>query len=408
MGGRCGPPSTGCAITGGRSLNAQATAEDTAAGQWLRTAPGCCAEVAYEDPGKDAVALAMDWLQLRDETAPSRHRATATAMTVARPPVISDVPPAVPLPMGGYSPARHRDRWGMLLRPRHPRSMGRCSSGRAACRLGRCSGHVTRRRLGGCSSARRLPPISACCSAVQPAADPWPACRPRPLGRCSSASAARYRLLARVPPAVAWGMLVRPRRPPPIPGPRRRAARDHASRRTEIRAAIEITERAAIGDEAADYPSPGAKMGSCISHYADRRRSAKAPRTIRTRAIASGCGSMPSPAGLPADPAGRLLVLDRAPRRAMGPGHGGRQTTLWPRRRAKSPVPTARPGWDRGAPPAANQCALAERLASSAGTRCDPGRSRSDPGAVPGPGRRWPVRRAGRHLGTLPTAYRAQ
>jgi len=151
---------------------------------------------------KDAVALAMDWLaQLRDEDSAEPPPGDGEPAIDSAPPAgdFGDVPPAVP-PADG----------GILLRPRHPRSMGGCCSGRATRdRWGdarpaapRADWEMLRprhrRRLGGCSSGR-----AACrrfghaAPAVQPAADPWPPCRPRPLGEMLVASAARYRLLAR-------------------------------------------------------------------------------------------------------------------------------------------------------------------------------------------------------------------
>jgi hypothetical protein len=100
-----------------------------------------------------------------------------------------------------------------------------------------------------------------------------------------------------VPPAVAWGD-ARPEAPPAADswraaappatnaGPAAAVTPETTSPgRTGMKAEIEITERAAIGDELR-IPLAWCEMGSCITHYADPAALGEAD--IRTRAIASG------------------------------------------------------------------------------------------------------------------------
>ncbi len=181
---------------------------------------------------KDAVALAMDWLaQLRDEDSAEPPPGDGEpAIDSAQAGDFGDVPSAAP-------PAAD---WG---------------------------------------DARPAAPPAAdwkdAAPAAQPTADSWPA----------------------VPPVAAWGD-ARPAAPPAAdswraaappaanPGPAAAATPETTSPgRTGMKADIEITERAAIGDELR-IPLAWCEMGSCISHYADPAALGEAD--IRTRAIAAG------------------------------------------------------------------------------------------------------------------------
>ena len=207
---------------------------------------------------KDAVALAMDWLaQLRDENSAEPPPGDGEPAIDSAPPTgdFGDVPPAAPpAPAWGDAapvtpPAID---WGdASVRPRRPAA----DWGDAA-------------------------------PAVRPAADPWRAATPP----------------AATPPAVAWGD-ARPAAPPAADswraatppaaapstansGPAAAVPPETTSPSgTGIKSGIEITERAAIGDELR-IPLAWCEMGSCIAHYADPAALGEAD--IRARAIASG------------------------------------------------------------------------------------------------------------------------
>jgi hypothetical protein len=116
-----------------------------------------------------------------------------------------------------------------------------------------------------------------------PSAADWPEAAPpaadggeaRP-----AAPAADWEMPAPVaPPAAdAW-------RAAPPPAPAAAPPRASTSGRAGTKAGIEITERAAIGDELR-IPLAWCEMGSCISHYADPEALGEAD--IRARAIAAG------------------------------------------------------------------------------------------------------------------------
>ena len=80
-------------------------------------------------------------------------------------------------------------------------------------------------------------------------------------------------------PAADWEM------PAPVAPPAAAPPRASTSGRAGTKAGIEITERAAIGDELR-IPLAWCEMGSCISHYADPEALGEAD--IRARAIAAG------------------------------------------------------------------------------------------------------------------------
>jgi hypothetical protein len=120
--------------------------------------------------------------------------------------------------------------------------------------------------------APAAPPAADWREATPPAADGGEA---RP-----GAPAADWEMPAPVaPPAAdAW-------RAAPPPGPAAAPPWTTASGRAGTKAGIEITERAAIGDELR-IPLAWCEMGSCISHYADPEALGEAD--IRARAIAAG------------------------------------------------------------------------------------------------------------------------
>ena len=171
---------------------------------------------------KDAVALAMDWLaQLRDEDSAEPPPGDGE-------PAIDSAPPAGDfrdVPPAAPPAADWED-----ARPAAP----------------------------------PVPDFGNAAPAVQPAAGSGPA----------------------LPPEAAWGDARPPAPPATNSGPAAAVPPETTSPgRTGIRAEIEITERAAIGDELR-IPLAWCEMGSCISRYADPAALGEAD--IRTRAIASG------------------------------------------------------------------------------------------------------------------------
>jgi hypothetical protein len=131
--------------------------------------------------------------------------------------------------------------------------------------------------------AAAIPPAAAMPPAVPPPTEPdgagyWfaPTVTPPPVAPPPTAA---------MPPAVTALQVVPPpaaAMPPAVAVP---PPADGTSRRTGMRSRVEITERAAIGDELR-IPIAWCEMGSCISHYADPGALGEAD--IRARAIAAG------------------------------------------------------------------------------------------------------------------------
>ena len=230
--------------------------------------------------------------------------------------------------------------------------------------------------------------------------------RPPPIGGMLLRPWGRQPPLARGAARGRWGMLVRRAARRQFRARCRRAARDHAPGRTGIKAKIEITERAAIGDELR-IPLAWCEMGSCISHYADPAALGEAD--IRTRAIASGwrvdaLGRLACPQCQQGDSwfwtAHPVALWDRDTAVAM--------TTLMAAAVREIAGADGAAGMERDAPPGSEPGAPLgrERAAPLGGEpgAIPGGEPGAIPGAVPGPGRRWPVRRAGDGtVGTLPT-----
>ncbi len=204
---------------------------------------------------ENAVEVAMDWLaQLREEghdeaswDAEDQPPAAVTRPDAALPPPVAAPPPPVAIPRPAAAP------WPAAPPP-----------------------------------AVVPPPAVAM---PRPAAvPPPPVAIPQPAAAPPGAALPRRTAMPRhtaVPPSTAL-----PRRqaaPPPaaVPPPRSRAVppASESARRTGIRAPVEITERAAIGDELR-IPIAWCEMGSCISHYTDPEALGEAD--IRARAIDAG------------------------------------------------------------------------------------------------------------------------
>ena len=174
-----------------------------------------------------------------------------------------------------------------------------------------------------------------------------------------------------------------------------------------MKAQIEITERAAIGDELR-IPLAWCEMGSCISHYTDPEALGEAD--IRARAIAAGwrvdaLGRLACPQCQQADAwfwtAHPVALWDRDTAVAM--------TTLMAAAVREIAGADGAAGMERGAPPGS------EQVRPPAWNELRP--PAVEPGAIPrrgsrarsrarsqAPGRRWPVRRAGDGTGgTRPT-----
>jgi len=184
---------------------------------------------------KDAVALAMDWLaQLRDEDGAGPSPGGGEPAIDGAPPAgdSGDVPPAAP-PAGDFEDAAPA-----MPRAAHPWPAAAPPT------------------IDWDDVALVAPPASdpgATVPAMSRAADPWPAAAPLPADWEDAAPA--------MPPETA------------PPG------------RAGAKADIEITERAAIGDELR-MPLAWCEMGSCISHYEDPAALGEAD--IRARAIEAG------------------------------------------------------------------------------------------------------------------------
>ena len=141
-----------------------------------------------------------------------------------------------------------------------------------------------------------------------------------------------------------------------------------------MKAEIEITERAAIGDELR-IPLAWCEMGSCISHYADPEALGEAD--IRTRAIAAGwrvdaLGRLACPQCQQADSwfwtAHPVALWDRDTAVAM--------TTLLAAAVREIAGADGAAGMERGGHPAGNQVRPGRERAAIPG---------GEPGAVPGP-----------------------
>jgi hypothetical protein len=224
---------------------------------------------------KDAVALAMDWLaQLRDEDSVEPPPGDGQPAFDSAPPTgdFGDAGPAA-RPAADWedaAPAAPPAVDGRDARPALPPAADWEDAGLA------------------------VPPAVAwgdARPAAPPAAD-WEDAGPAALPATDFGNAAPA-----AHPAVAWGD-ARPEAPPAAdswraaappatnPGPAAAVTPETTSPgRTAMKAEIEITERAAIGDELR-IPLAWCEMGSCITHYADPAALGEAD--IRTRAIASG------------------------------------------------------------------------------------------------------------------------
>jgi hypothetical protein len=226
-----------------------------------------------------------------------------------------------------------------------------------------------------------------------------------------------------VPPAVAWGD-ARPEAPPAADswraaappatnaGPAAAVTPETTSPgRTAMKAEIEITERAAIGDELR-IPLAWCEMGSCITHYADPAALGEAD--IRTRAIASGwradaLGRLACPQCQQGDSwfwtAHPVALWDRDTAVAM--------TTLMAAAVRKIAGADGAAGMERGAPPGSEpRPPLGRERPAPLGAEpgAIPGR---EPGAIPAavPGPRPEMARPsgrGRHRGHPAHADRAQ
>ena len=203
--------------------------------------------------------------------------------------------------------------------------------------------------------------------AAPPAADSWPAAPPA----VASGDARPAAPPAAAPPATDSGPAAAVTPETTSPG------------RAGIKAKIEITERAAIGDELR-IPLAWCEMGSCISHYADPAALGEAD--IRTRAIASGwrvdaLGRLACPQCQQGDSwfwtAHPVALWDRDTAVAM--------TTLMAAAVREIAAADGAAGMAPGAPPGSEPGARlgGERAAPPGGEPgAIPGR---EPGAVPGP-----------------------
>ena len=322
---------------------------------------------------KDAVALAMDWLaQLREEDGAEPPPGDGEPAIDSAPPAggFGDVPPAAPPApdWGDTAPAAPPAiDWGDA-RPAVPPAPD-WEDARPA--------------------APPAPDWGNAAPAVGPAADPWPA----------------------VPPAVAWED-ARPAAPPAAnSGPAAVPPETTSPSGTGMKSEIEITERAAIGDELR-IPLAWCEMGSCISHYADPAALGEAD--IRTRAIASGwrvdaLGRLACPQCQQGDSwfwtAHPVVLWDRDTAVAM--------TTLMAAAVREIAGADGAAGMERDAPPGSEPGAplVRERAAPPGG---EPGAiPGGEPGAIPGavPGPRPEMARPpgrGRHRGHPAHADRSQ
>ena len=203
--------------------------------------------------------------------------------------------------------------------------------------------------------------------AAPPAADSWPAAPPA----VASGDARPAAPPAAAPPATDSGPAAAVTPETTSPG------------RAGIKAKIEITERAAIGDELR-IPLAWCEMGSCISHYADPAALGEAD--IRTRAIASGwrvdaLGRLACPQCQQGDSwfwtAHPVALWDRDTAVAMTTLMAAAVREIAGADGAAGMAPGAPPGSEPGAPLGG------ERAAPPGGEPgAIPGR---EPGAVPGP-----------------------
>jgi len=224
---------------------------------------------------KDAVAMAMDWLaQLReeDESAEPAPGDDQPAIDGAPPGGdFGDVPPAAPL-AGEWEDAAPAaplaGEWGDAApaAPPAPDWRDGAPAGPATADFG--------------DAAPPVPPAVEW-GYVAPAAPQvvdWGAARPAALAATDVGDAG--------PAAPAAGSWRAPTPPTAGSGPAAAVPSEAMSAgRTRMKGGVEITERAAIGDELR-IPLAWCEMGSCISHYADPAALGEAD--IRTRAIAAG------------------------------------------------------------------------------------------------------------------------
>src|SRR5215831_7082732 len=232
---------------------------------------------------KDAVALAMDWLaQLRDEDGAEVPPGGGQPAIDSAPPDgdLGDVPPAAPsaaewgdaapavppaTDVGDPAPAAPPAAlWGdvVLVPPPAADVRDAAPAGPPAGDWG--EGYPV------------APPTADWRDAAPPAVD-WGEARP-------AAPAADWWFPA---PATSAAADAWPAAPPPSgnSGPAAVPPGGTTPGRTGTKADIEITERAAIGDELR-IPLAWCEMGSCISHHADPAALGEAD--IRTRAITAG------------------------------------------------------------------------------------------------------------------------
>jgi hypothetical protein len=210
---------------------------------------------------KDSVAVAMDWLaQLRDEDSAEQAPGDGEPAIDSAPPAgdFGDAPPAAP-PVGELGDAG----------PAAPPAVD-------------------------WGDARPAGLPASDFGDVAPAAPPpvdWEDAPP------AAPPVAEWRDAARAAPTVAEWPDAAPAAPPaadswraaasPVgnPGPAAGPSGPTSPGRAGTKAEIEITERAAIGDELR-IPLAWCEMGSCISHYGDPAALGEAD--IRARAIAAG------------------------------------------------------------------------------------------------------------------------
>ena len=279
---------------------------------------------------KDAVALAMDWLaQLRDEDGAGPSPGGGEPAIDGAPPAgdLGDVPPAAPPPgelrdTGPAAPPAAP--WGDRVPAAPTAADFRDATSPAAHREDVAPAGPPAVDWGEAHPA--APPVAGWRDAVPPAVD-WRDADPAPPptdfrdADPAAPSAADFRDADPAAPSTAdWGVAA-PDEPPAagwrearpaapafdwgVPAPATSAADAWGAARSAIsnappaatppgtrtpgragtKAGVEITERAAIGDELR-IPLAWCEMGSCISHYADPAALGEAD--IRARAIAAG------------------------------------------------------------------------------------------------------------------------
>jgi hypothetical protein len=229
---------------------------------------------------EDAVASAMDWLaQLREEghDEPS-YDAGDMPPAVAAPPAgaTSPAPPAPPVAPPAAAIPRARVEPPVAATPPVAAVAPLVAPPAAAIPRARVEPPVaaTPPVAAVAPLAAAIPPaVAAPSTAAPPAAATPPMVAVPP-------SVAVPPLAAAIPPAVVAPPVAA--MPPAVAVP---PPANETSRRTGIRTRVEITERAAIGDELR-IPIAWCEMGSCISHYADPAALGEAD--IRARAIAAG------------------------------------------------------------------------------------------------------------------------